>query len=172
MPSTESLVIAAKSGDTSAYAELVRCYEGTVLITAWGIIGDFHYAQDVSQESFVIAYRKLTQLHDHRTFGAWLLTIVKRQAKRTAQVRQRRNETSIVPETVANRDEWWQEFKDLVPTLQQLPEQERIVVSLRYIDGLPVREIADLTGRPVGTVTKQISRAIARLRELEVEIEP
>lgn len=171
MPSTEALVMAAQAGDTSAFAELVRRYEGTVLVTAWSLTGDFHSAQDVSQDSFVIAFRKLSQLRDHRTFGGWLLTIAKRQAKTAIQHRMRRKETTLVPETVVEREPWWHAFRDIVPMLQKLPEQERVVVSLRYIDDRSVREIADLTGRPVGTVTKQISRAIARLREIEVEIE-
>lgn len=66
MPSTEELVEAARVGDVSAFSELVRRYEGTVTVTAWTIVRDFHRARDVAQESFVIAYQKLDRLRDSK----------------------------------------------------------------------------------------------------------
>ena len=49
--------------------------------------------------------------------------------------------------------------------VSSLPEHERTVTVLRYFNGHSVIEIADLTGRPVGTITKQLSRALKRLRD-------
>ena len=170
MPSTEELVNAAKAGETTAFAELVRRYEGTALATAWSLTGDFHAAQDVAQDAFVIAFKKLTQLRDARTFGPWLLSILGREARRTNRTQARRREVSAPNELLINRDEWWREFQEIVPMLQRLPEQERLVLSLRFIDGLSVREIAEATERPLGTVTKQLSRGINRLRGFVTEV--
>ena len=53
---------------------------------------------------------------------------------------------------------------DMTGLIGRLPEQECVVVSLRHLDEMAVAEIARVTGRPVGTVTKQLSRAYARMR--------
>lgn len=172
MPSTEELAKAATAGDVSAFAELVRRYEGTVTVTAWSIVRDFHAAQDVAQESFVIAFQKLDRLRDAKAFGPWILRIVKREALLAKEKRSRQAGGAVsLDETLAASRGWWCEFQEIVPLLAQLPEQERLVVSLRYMDGLSVRDVAEATGRPVGTVTKQLSRAVQRLRDLLFEVE-
>lgn len=171
MPSTEELVNATQAGDVSAFEELVRRYQGTAVVTAWSLNGDFHSAQDVTQDAFVIAFRKLSQLRDAKTFGPWLLSIVKREAQRSKQAIDRRSEVSLVSEFANRDDRWWQDFQDLLPELRKLPEHERVVVSLRFVDGLSVNEIAEATERPVGTVTKQLSRALERLRSFMTEVE-
>jgi RNA polymerase sigma factor (sigma-70 family) len=67
--------------------------------------------------------------------------------------------------------EWLSEFADILPLIDQLPAHEQEVIRLRYLSDLAFEEIASITGRPVGTVTKQISRAVARLRSLVLEVE-
>ncbi len=172
MQSTEELVNAAKEGDVAAFTALVRRYERTVVLTAWPIAGDFHSAQDAAQDAFVIAYRELPQLRHASTFGPWLLRIVKREAARMRKRLSREaGDSGALAEMVPAHGSWWEEFQDIVPQLAQLPDQERVVVSLRYLDGLSVREVALATGRPIGTVTKQLSRAIQRLRSLLIEVE-
>jgi RNA polymerase sigma-70 factor (ECF subfamily) len=54
--------------------------------------------------------------------------------------------------------------EDLLAAVAGLPEHERLVVVLHYLDGRSVVEVAEVLGRPAGTVTKQLSRAIARLK--------
>ena len=56
------------------------------------------------------------------------------------------------------------ERQRLLDAVRRLPAHERLAVSLRYFEGRGVHEIAQITGRPVGTVTKQLTRAIERLR--------
>jgi RNA polymerase sigma-70 factor (ECF subfamily) len=56
------------------------------------------------------------------------------------------------------------ERQRLLDAVRRLPAHERVAVSLRYFEGRGVNEIAQITGRPVGTVTKQLTRAIDRLR--------
>ena len=172
MLSTEELVKAVKSSDMDAFSELVRRYERTVIITAWAITSDFHIAQDVAQEAFVIAYQQLHQLREAKGFGPWILRIVKREAVRSGKTSRRETgEPFHLPETFVAPDSWWREFEEIVPLLAQLPDQERVVMTLRYLDGLSVREIAETTGRPSGTVTKQLLRAIQRLRSLLIEVD-
>ena len=112
----------------------------------------------------MIAFAKLGQLREAGEFGPWLLRIVRREALLARRSRHR----PIGPDTEAvasgsSRD-WVKHYERVVEQLAQLPEHERVVVVLRYVDGRSVREVAEATGKSVGTVTKQLSRAVQRLR--------
>ena len=58
----------------------------------------------------------------------------------------------------------WIEHEHLLNLVARLPDHERLLIGQRYFDGHSMAEIAAITARPIGTVTKQLSRAIARLR--------
>jgi RNA polymerase sigma-70 factor (ECF subfamily) len=93
-----------------------------------------------------------------------MLQIVQREAQR---LRRGLVETADASAVVANLDQalaWQEKFDEVAKSLARLPDHERIVVALRYLDGLSVQEVADATGSPLSTVTKQLSRAIQRLR--------
>jgi RNA polymerase sigma-70 factor, ECF subfamily len=172
MSSTEELVKAARTGGAPVFADLVRRYERAAIITAHSVLNDFHLAQDAAQEAFVIAYQRLGQLRDAASFGPWLLRIVRRRALR---LHRGRRAERIAPERAdcqtTKTPDWIEPYEEVVQQIARLPEHERIVVVMRHVDGRSVKEIADLTGRPVGTVTKQLSRAIERLRYWLVEVE-
>jgi RNA polymerase sigma-70 factor, ECF subfamily len=171
MPTTSELVKSAQAGDRSAFAKLVRRYERAAIVTAYSVLGDFHRAQDAAQEAFIVCYKKMGGVRDPGSFGPWLLRIARRTAAR--QRRRRINEfvcaDCIEPASRPNPD-WLEPYKDIIDRLARLPEHERIVTVMRYVDGRSVGEIAELTGRPVGTITKQLSRAIERLRHWFSEV--
>jgi len=167
MRTTAELVTATQSGDRDAFAELVRRYERAVISTAWSVLNDYHAAQDVAQDSFVIAFRKLGSLRNAKTFGTWLLTLTRREAVR----RSRRTPASVSIDAVEEPlDEspapaWIQDCEDLARAIGGLPGHEKEVVVFHYLDGHSAREVSELTSRPIGTVTKQLSRAVVRLRQ-------
>ena len=169
MRPTDQLVQLACQGQRAAIEALVDRYQHAAVMAAWAILSDFHLAEDVAQESFAVAFEQLTKLRSGRAFGPWFLTIVRRSAVR----RRSRQNPEIQGVDFANLagdlSNWESEFADILPTLARLPEQELDVVSLRYIHDLPVKQIAIELERPVGTVTKQLSRALIRLRELLAE---
>ena len=168
--STEELVKAALSGEISAFAELVRRYQRAAIITAYSVLADFHLAQDAAQEAFVVVYQRLGQVRSAASFGPWLLRIVRRRALRlkrgrSAEATGAERIDDCNAEVAANDDRNWLEpYNEVVRQMARLPEHERIVTLMRYVDGRSVQEISDATGRPVGTITKQLSRAIERLR--------
>jgi RNA polymerase sigma-70 factor, ECF subfamily len=171
MPSTAELVKAAQAGEQSAFAELVRRYERAAIITAWSVLGDFHSAQDAAQEAFVIAYQKPDRLRDKASFGPWLLKIARRSATRLKRSRYTEPAGTVSVDLAASQtSDWMEPYKEAVRQIARLPEHERIVTVMRYVDSLSVKEIAESTGRPVGTITKQLSRAIERLRNWLVEV--
>jgi len=171
MPSTEELVKAAQAGGTAAFAELVRRYERAAIVTAYSVLGDFHSAQDAAQEAFVIAYQKLGRLRDPASFGPWLLRIARHRAVRLKRGRKPEPaETEYIELAGIQTRDWMQPYKEVARQIARLPEHERFVTVMRYVDGLSIKEIAEATGRPVGTITKQISRAVERLRNWLVEV--
>lgn len=166
--SDSELVAQVQGGDHGAYGELVKRYEQSVRAVALDVLGNRHDAEDAAQDAFVVAFHKLSRLRDRSKYGHWLLKITRRQALRCAKRRRQplpldRAAGRIEPSRNGRLDE---PSRRLNRAVQRLPMQERLVVTLRYFDGHSVQQIADLTGRPLGTVTKQLSRAYTRLRAM------
>ena len=173
MRSNAELIDAVLGGDLATYAELVRRHQRLVLATAWQTLGDYHAAEDAAQEAFVAAYENLGRLRNRSLFGPWVLKITRCQAVRMAQRRAaaRRFEAVHDPPVSADAVERDETLQHLLAALGRLPAHERVVVIFHYLEGHRVQTIAQMTGRPLGTVTKQLSRAIRRLRQSLAEIE-
>jgi RNA polymerase sigma-70 factor (ECF subfamily) len=171
MPSTEELVIAARRGDKSAFAELVRLYERGAVITSYAVVRDYHAAQDIAQEAFLCAFSSLGQLRDAAAFGPWLLQIVRRRALVARQVPRHGPIPLDFPEPASGSTaDWIKPYEEVVEQLARLSEKDRALVILRHIDGRSVQEIAVTTGQPVETVRKQLYRAVQRLRNHLTEV--
>lgn len=163
MKSDSAIVAEALRGDRSAFAALVGRYERAARTVALQVLRDHHKAEDAVQEAFVIAYVHLGRLRSGSSFGPWVLKIVRHEATRLLG---QRREKVLHPERIAAPDRNDGSLdKELLDAVARLPKHEGTVVSLRYADGHSVHEIAAITGRPVGTVTKQLSRAHKRLRQ-------
>ena len=119
----------------------------------------------------MIAFRRLGSLKANEAFGRWLLISVRRAAIHSQKCIAPKLDGLHVTDVPDVQPNWLSEFEDILPLINQLPTHEQEVVRLRYLSDLAVEEIASITGRPVGTVTKQLSRAVARLRSLVLEIE-
>ncbi|MEM9646787.1 MAG: sigma-70 family RNA polymerase sigma factor [Planctomycetota bacterium] len=172
MQNTETLVELAKAGERSAFGTLVARYERAAVATALPIVGDFHHAQDVAQDCFVDAFASLGKLRQNAAFGPWLLTSVRRRALKVAARRREFSLTEEASEQLLMNQPWLEELKEVLPLLGNLPEHELDVLNLRYFGGRPVVDIAEELGRSVGTVTKQLSRAVQRLRQMVQEHQP
>jgi len=161
-----ALVNQARLGDRDAFGRLVERYERGVLAVTSGVIGRHHEARDAAQEAFLYAWRKLGQLRSPDRFAGWLMQIARRCARRAARKAARLPAPVADGQVVEVRDAppLSDESKRMQTLLARLPAQEQVVVSLRYLDGLKVAQVAEALARPVGTVTKQLSRAHERLR--------
>jgi RNA polymerase sigma-70 factor, ECF subfamily len=166
----DHLIREVLAGRRDAYADLVRRYERHAHVAAWTILRDHQAAEDVTQESFVKAYYKLNALRTPGTFGAWLLTIVRRTAADYARSKKRLVFVPSLPDRPLLDLPDEDEAAFLLSALARIPDREQQVLLLRYFDGLAVADIAARLSRPVGTVTKQLSRAVAHLRERLKEI--
>ncbi len=169
MTTTAELIARSQSGDEGAFAELVRRFERAVVVTTWAVLGDFHAAQDAGQETFLIAYKNLAKLQTAEAFPSWLLQIAKREAIRAASRPKESASSDPASLEATGEPAWADAYAGVVEKLGRLSEHERTLVVLRYVNGHSMAEIAEMTGRPIGSVTKQLSRAIARLRKWLVQ---
>ena len=171
-PATRSdaaLVADVLAGVSGAFEQLVERYERPARASCFAILRDWHLAEDAAQDGFVTAYRGLRSLRDPASFGPWLLTIMRHRAMRVAGSRRPVASLHDRPEphditAAAGRDA--DETEHLIAAIGKLPEHERAAVMLRYFDGHDVATIAAISGKPVGTITKQLSRAHRRLAKL------
>lgn len=133
----------------------------------WFLQGDFHAAQDIAQESFVTAYLQLKTLRNPGVFGPWVAQMTARLARKRAKEFHPLIPLDTDPQLSISKCGDWdhEDLQQVLAALARLPDSEREVMILRYIDDHDVTTIARLTDRPLGTVTKQISRALERLRQ-------
>ena len=148
------------AANATPLALLVQRYERAALAVAWNVLHCWHDAGDVTQDAFMTAYEKLNQLSSARTFGMWVMRITHRLALR--YLRRRRNTTvrleADVP-SLASDPALSAVSLDLLDLIGRLPTHERVVLSLRHLDGQSVAEIATIIGRPAGTSLPSSSRA-------------
>jgi len=165
-------VAAAALGDGSAFGVLVERYQQAAFRTAWLVLRDAPAAEDIAQEAFVRAYRQLGTFRQEDAFRPWILRIVHnlalneiRSRKRRGSMLERLRITSPRVEEAPHRQvEAKDEASQLLRAIDELPEDDRIVLHLRYFMELAEREIAETIGRPQGTVKSRLHRASQRLR--------
>jgi RNA polymerase sigma-70 factor (ECF subfamily) len=162
------LVKAALDGQKEAFAELVRRYERPVRAVAINILGDHHSVQDAVQDAFVAGYKNLSMLRNRDSFGPWLMKIAHRCALDWANRRPKENPLDMNPVAATENPDgrFDEDSESLLAAVVELPEAEKQVVMLRYFAGHSVGEVAEIAGRSIGTVTKQLSRAHKRLRKV------
>jgi len=170
IPSDAHVVDRVRRGDVQAYGTLVERYERAALAAVLPIVRDLHAAQDVVQDVFVHGYTRLGGLRDPSRFGPWLLRAAEREAvhasRRARRMRIAATPTDDVDVGVETGEPLLSDERELLlRSVRSLPAHERVAVSLRYFEGRGVHDIAKATGLAVGTITKQLSRAIQRLRE-------
>ena len=168
MQTDAELVKAVLNGQKQLFAELVRRYERPVRAVALNILGEYHRANDVSQDAFVKAYERLASLRKPDAFGPWLMKITRRCALDSAGRRLKENppETKIIAMIESPNGRLDEDKQRLLAAVVKLPIAERQVVMLRYFADNSVKDVAKILGRSVGTVTKQLSRGHRRLRKI------
>ncbi|MBC7818209.1 MAG: sigma-70 family RNA polymerase sigma factor [Planctomycetaceae bacterium] len=167
MASDAELVQDVCRGDREAFGTLISRYERSILALAFGELHDLHAAEDVAQAALLLAFEKLMTLKDASRFGPWLMQIARTQV--IEFVRRRRELVGVPSDSSAAQidsepDPDWIEHEHVLSLVTRLSENEQVLVGLRYFDGLSMEEISIATGSPIGSVTKQLSRAISRLR--------
>lgn len=165
--SDAELVQEILNGRTEAFAELVRRYERSARAAAMSIVKKPDAADDAAQEAFVRAWQQLANLRNPKVFGMWLIQITRRCAFDSLKKQQSLQFSDRLDHLPSHQRNGRLDEKNqhLLETVQALPKTERQVIMLRYFGPHSVRELAQVLGRSVGTVTKQLSRAHRRLKD-------
>ncbi|MFO0800444.1 MAG: sigma-70 family RNA polymerase sigma factor [Gemmataceae bacterium] len=174
------LVELAKTGDRAAYGELVTRFQGSVYAMALARVRNPLEAQELAQDVFVHAMRKLPQLRDPRCFAGWLRRITARMAinRLTRRGPLFGAETELldaVPARVrAAEDEYavGEAVGQLKVGLARLKPLDRLTLEAFYIRGRSLKQIAREFDVPTGTVKRRLFVARARLKEVLEGIDP
>ena len=159
------------AGDEAAFGTLVDRYKGGVHALVYRKTGDFHIAEELTQDAFLQAYQKLSTLRNPVHFAGWLYVIASRcclmwyRKKRLPTSSLAKVETGEM-ETIAQRDyRDEQQRQDVHDALDSLPESQRTVLTLHYLGGLSCGEIGRFIGTSEGAIKDRLYRARLRLRE-------
>ena len=176
-----TLIQRTLEGDQNAFTALVNKYQKWVHTLVWRKVGDFHIAEEITQDVFLKVYKKLSTLKPPEQFPGWLYVITTRHC--IAWLRKKRQPTSSLdampaPELEelcyaqyeASRGEATavERQREIVKQLlQKLPESERTVVTLHYLAEMSCEEISEFLGVSPNTVKSRLHRARKRLETQE-----
>ena len=169
------------TGDETAFAELVNKYQKPVHTLAWRKIGDFHIAEDITQDTFLKVYQSLHTLKDPNQFSGWIYVITANlcatwlRKKRIQTQPLEGTETTMIQEDAYSRHVTEERSRTAVEAqrevvkklLATLKESERTVMTLYYLGEMKVEEISRFLGVSASTIKSRLRRARNRLKEEE-----
>ena len=180
MSEDERLVQRCLSGEKETFGLLVDKYKHAVYGLAYRMTHNFHDAQDIGQEVFIDAYKNLRSLKYPHRFRSWIYTITvnrcrmwlrKRRPEALAIASLEKSESKAVLRNQAlqqNRDR--KRLDRLLDAIDELPEANRLVTTLYYINGLTCKEIGEFTGTSINTVMSKLRRGREALRKQFTEM--
>ena len=173
------------AGDETAFESLIRKYRKQIHAHAWRKTGDFHIAEDITQDTFLQVYQKLDTLDDPTQFSGWLYVIVNRLC--IAWFRKNRIRTESLEETDISEieTEAYSQYvaaenaktnaeaqRDLVQKLlTKLKESDRQIITLHYFQEMTYSEIGSYLGISESSIKSRLHRARQRLKKYEFIIQ-
>ena len=175
------LIQRALEGDDTAFSVLVRKYQKSVHALAWRKIGDFHIAEDITQDTFLQAYQKLSTLKKPQRFASWLYVIAANYCKMwlrkkhlatqplentsRAQLEKVTYSGYVIEENERTTAEAQREV--VKKLLAKLQESDRTVITLYYLGGMNYEQISEFLGVSVSAIKSRLHRARQRLKKEE-----
>ena len=158
------------SGNTGAFALLVDKYKARLFALVYAKVGQFEDAEDITQDVFLNAYRKLSTLRRWDNFYAWLYSIASNRCKEFHRSEQRRVDTAFLADQSENyqadMDAHTEKLRNeqIHEALASLPEIHRQVLVLRYMAGMRSKEIAQALRVSPNTINQRLMRARTQLK--------
>lgn len=167
----ELLVMRCQDGDRQALGELVRRWQPRLLRHAGRLVDGLDAAADVVQEAWVAIVRGLGRLDDPACFRAWAYRIVTHKCADWTRRRQRGRTTegslSVDPVDPAPAEaDSSDDVAALRKALRLLPNQQKAILAMFYLDGMSIRLIGEVLSLPEGTVKSRLYHARAHLKEV------
>jgi RNA polymerase sigma-70 factor (ECF subfamily) len=179
----ENLLLRSSHGDQQAMAELVKTYGGVAFASAFAILRNREDAEEVVQEAFVKAFKKIHQLRDGLSFPGWLRSIVRQECyglirlykRKFLQVQAFTDELFLTKHMIVdsklNNHILQQEVWDI--SMACLSERAREIVTLHYVEGMTCENIASLMSITEGSVKSHLFKArkkiATRLRQIGIK---
>lgn len=174
----EDLILIKKTimGEKEAFGQLIDKYKNSIFRLAFHMMGNYSDAEDISQEVFLQAYRKLKEFKVGSNFHTWLYTIDLNMCKNKLKRRSILKFISIDKSILIGDDEFIREIPDksipveealikkeekekINKVINTLPLKYRSVFILRYTENMSYEEITKVTKLPLGTVETRLFRA-------------
>jgi RNA polymerase sigma-70 factor, ECF subfamily len=156
----------ARSGDHDAFAQLIEQHEAMVFSLAWNFFGDRSRAEEVAQDVFLQLYRNLDSIESDTHVLFWLRQVTTRRCidltRRAKMKAVSLDDACEIPAAIKAADPLLD--RTLKRLVQELPETQRAIVTLRYQEDLDPSEICRIVGMPVNTVKSHLHRALQALR--------
>ena len=181
MQNDAELIRRTLDGDEIAFTTLVKKYQKHVHALAWRKIGDFHIAEDITQETFLKVHQNLATLKELERFPGWLYVIATRCC--IARLRKKRLHAQLVEDidmTIKGKDSYSQHVADeqakttteaqrqvVKKLLATLQESDRTIMTLHYFGEMTCEEISKFLGVSANTIKSRLSRARQRLKKEE-----
>lgn len=169
------------TGDENAFTTLVKKYQKSVHALTWRKVGDFHIAEELTQDAFLKAYQKLATLKNPNQFAGWLYVIADRicidwHRKQKPPIESL--ETTSGEEIEESSYRYYEDEQretasvehrqeHIRSLLEKLPESERTVVTLHYLGEMTYKAISEFLGVSPNTVKSRLQRARNRLKAQE-----
>ena len=174
----QDLIKKILAGNTNAYAEIVRAYQAKVLGLCTSLLGDAVQSEDAAQEIFIKAYQALRSFRGSSTFSTWIYRIAANHCKDLLRKRSREKTESLDALMEASGEKaqklWEPSFDPgaaaeasdtLGKLLSSLSPDERLILTLREIQGLNYREISGVLQCSLDAVKSRLRRAREALEE-------
>lgn len=167
------LVVAAILGDLDAFGELASRYRAAAVRTAQGIVGR-EMAEDVAQDSLLLAFKALPSIEEPRKFAAWLGAITRNRAMRFGKreqanksVRVEFDEALIAEVESLSRPFVFEKEADeeLSLALEKVPADYALALRMHFLDEMPLKRIAAFLGVPLSTIKWRVHKGKELLRE-------
>ncbi|MDE0317587.1 MAG: sigma-70 family RNA polymerase sigma factor [Candidatus Poribacteria bacterium] len=185
--SDEELMLECSKGDMGAFELLVRRYQDALVNYIYYTINDYHRAEDLAQETFLRVFKNASRYEPKASFKSWLYTIATNLSKNEIRNRARRNTYFLEDMVEENEDVYHSEFmidtryqpdilyekkerQQLIKkTLKQLPENQRLALTLVTYQELSYEEISDILNCSTGAVKSLIHRARQNMKKLLIK---
>jgi len=168
-------------GDDTAFSDLVKKYQKSVHALAWRKVQDFHIAEDITQETFLKAYKKLSTLKEPQSFASWLYVIAANHChtwlskkRLPTQSLESTSNTELEKATYSsyvsaeNERASVEAQREVVKKLlAKLQESDRTVITLYYLGGMTYEEISKFLGVSVSSIKNRLYRARQHLKKEE-----
>lgn len=160
------------AGNKQAYAPIIEKYKNPLYATILRMTKNPHDAQDLVQESFIKVYQQLGKYEGTGSFSSWMYRVAmnhcmdefrkKRYKMKHVEMDEVTAQNTNHPEVIFLKQEKSRQLERLIATL---PEDERMIILLRYVNELSYNEISELVDAPLSTVRNKLHRAKKKMRD-------